>query len=73
MPSARHAVGKDTIARIWRSRGLRSWRADTFKLSTDPDPDFEIEVIDVVGPIEHEAGSEAAAVVEQAVPIRITY
>jgi transposase len=45
--AARHGVGKDTIARIWRSRGLRPWKADTFKLSTDPD--FEDKVIDVVG------------------------
>lgn len=43
----RHGVGKDTVARIWRSRGLRPWRVDTFKLSTDPD--FEAKVIDVVG------------------------
>lgn len=33
----RHGVGKDTVARIWRSRGLRPWRADVYKLSTDPD------------------------------------
>lgn len=43
----RHEVGKDTVARIWRSRRLRPWKADTFKLSTDPD--FEDKVIDVVG------------------------
>lgn len=43
----RHGVGKDTVARIWRTRRLRPWKADTFKLSTDPD--FEDKVIDVVG------------------------
>lgn len=43
----RHGVGKDTVARIWRSRGLRPWRADTYKLSTDPE--FESKVVDVVG------------------------
>ncbi len=43
----RHGVGKDTVARIWRSRGLRPWKVETFKLSTDPD--FEAKVIDVVG------------------------
>jgi hypothetical protein len=32
----RHRVGKDTVARIWRARRLRPWRADTFKLSNDP-------------------------------------
>lgn len=43
----RHGVGKDTIARIWRSRRLRPWKVDTFKLSTDPN--FEDKLIDVVG------------------------
>jgi transposase len=43
----RHGVGKDTVARIWRSRGLRPWKVDTFKLSTDPA--FETKLIDVVG------------------------
>lgn len=43
----RHDVGKDTVARIWRSRRLRPWKVDTFKLSTDPN--FEAKVIDVVG------------------------
>ncbi len=42
----RHGVGKDTIARIWRSRGLRPWKVDTFKLSTDPNS--EDKVIEVV-------------------------
>ena len=45
--AARHGVGKDTVARIWRSRGLRPWRTETFKLSTDPD--FEAKLVDVVG------------------------
>ena len=44
---ARHGVGKDTVARIWRARNLRPWRVNTFKLSTDPD--FEAKLIDVVG------------------------
>ena len=35
--AARHGVGKDTVSRIWNERGLRPWRTDTFKLSTDPD------------------------------------
>ncbi len=43
----RHGVGKDTVARIWRSWGLRPWMVDTFKLSTDPA--FEDKLIDVVG------------------------
>lgn len=43
----RHGVSKDTIARIWKSRRLRPWKTDTFKLSTDPE--FEEKLIDVVG------------------------
>lgn len=43
----RHGVGKDTVARIWVARGLRPWKVDTFKLSTDPD--FETKLVDVVG------------------------
>jgi len=43
----RHGVSKDTIARIWKSRRLRPWKTDTFKLSTDPE--FETKLIDVVG------------------------
>ena len=45
--AARHGVGKDTVARIWRARELRPWRVETFKLSADPD--FEAELTDVVG------------------------
>lgn len=45
--AARHGVGKDTVARIWRARGLRPWRADVFKLSRDPD--FEAKLVDVAG------------------------
>ncbi len=45
--AARHGVGKDTVARIWRARGLRPWRTETFKLSNDPD--FEAKLVDVVG------------------------
>jgi transposase len=44
---ARHGVGKDTVAKIWKARNLRPWRTDTFKLSNDPD--FEAKLVDVVG------------------------
>src|SRR5690606_34080002 len=44
---ARHDVGKDTVARIWKARNLRPWQVDTFKLSNDPD--FEAKLVDVVG------------------------
>lgn len=45
--AARHGIGKDTVARIWRDHGLKPWKVDTFKLSTDPD--FEAKLVDVVG------------------------
>ena len=45
--AARHGVGKDTVARIWRARRLRPWQVDTFKLSNDPN--FEAKLIDLVG------------------------
>jgi transposase len=43
----RLGVGKDTVAHIWRDHGLKPWRTDTFKVSTDPD--FEAKLVDVVG------------------------
>ncbi len=45
--AARHGVGKDIVARVWRERGLRPWLADVFKLSADPQ--FEAKLQDVVG------------------------
>ncbi len=36
-----------TVARIWRRWGLRPWKAETFKFSTDPE--LEAEIRDVVG------------------------
>ncbi len=45
--AARHGVGKDTVARIWRDHNLRPWRVDRFKVSTDPR--FEEKLVDVVG------------------------
>ena len=44
---ARHGVGKDIIARVWRERGLLPWRVDVFKLSNDKN--FEAKLRDVVG------------------------
>lgn len=36
-PDARFIhVSRDTVARIWREYGVRPWRAETFKFSTDP-------------------------------------
>lgn len=45
--AARHGIGKDTVAGIWRARGLRPWRVATFKLSTDPE--FESKLVDIIG------------------------
>ncbi len=45
--AARHGVGKDSVAKLWRDRRLRPWQVDTFKLSNDPS--FEAELVDVVG------------------------
>lgn len=45
--AARHGVGKDSVARLWRARGLRPWMSETFKLSNDPR--FEEKLTDVVG------------------------
>lgn len=45
--AARHGIGKDTVARIWRDHELKPWKVDTFKISNDPD--FEEKLVDVVG------------------------
>ena len=54
---ARHGVGKDVVAKLWRARRLRPWKRATFKVSTDPN--FEAKLVDVVGmymnPPEHAA------------------
>ena len=43
----RSGLSKSTIGRIWRDFGLKPHRADTFKLSTDPQ--FIEKVVDVIG------------------------
>ncbi len=45
--AARHGIGKDTVARIWRDHELKPWKVDTFKISKDPL--FEEKLVDVVG------------------------
>jgi transposase len=45
--AARHGVGKDFVAQVWRARKIRPWRVERFKLSTDPD--FEAKLVDIVG------------------------
>ena len=40
-------IGNATVARAWRDYGVRPWRAETFKFSTDPE--LVAKVTDVVG------------------------
>src|SRR5215218_3764529 len=40
-------VSNFTIATVWRDHGLKPWRAETFKFSTDPQ--LEAKIHDVVG------------------------
>ena len=40
-------VGDATVARAWRRYGIKPWRRETFKFSTDPE--LEAKVRDVVG------------------------
>ena len=40
-------VSHVTVARIWQDHGLKPWKLDTFKVSTDPL--FEEKLVDVVG------------------------
>ena len=43
----RVGISHDTVARIWKDHGLRPWKLDTFKVSSDPH--FEEKLVDVVG------------------------
>jgi transposase len=45
--AARHGISKTTVAEIWRAFGLKPWRADSFKVS--PDPDLVEKIRDLVG------------------------
>jgi hypothetical protein len=36
-----------TVAKTWREYGVKPWKAETFKFSTDPE--LEAKVVDVVG------------------------
>jgi transposase len=46
--AARLGIGKDAVARIWASHGLKPWRVDTFKISNDPE--FEAKLVDRTQP-----------------------
>ncbi len=45
--AAQLGVGDATVARCWRRFGLKPWRRETFKFSTDPE--LEAKVRDVIG------------------------
>ena len=45
--AARLGVDHSTVAEVWKEYGIRPWRAETFKFSTDPE--LEAKVTDVVG------------------------
>jgi transposase len=45
--AARLGVDHSTVAQVWKEYGIRPWRAETFKFSTDPE--LEAKVTDVVG------------------------
>jgi transposase len=40
-------IEHSTVASIWKEYGVRPWRSETFKFSTDPE--LEAKVVDVVG------------------------
>jgi hypothetical protein len=49
------------VREIWRAFGLKPWRADSFKVS--PDPDLVEKIRDLVGlymspPVRHEAPTD---------------
>jgi DDE superfamily endonuclease/Winged helix-turn helix len=45
--AAQLGIGDATVARAWRRYGVKPWRRETFKFSTDPE--LEAKVRDVVG------------------------
>ncbi len=45
--AARVGISHAAVAKIWADHGLKPWKVDTFKISTDPR--FEEKLIDVVG------------------------
>jgi transposase len=45
--AAKHGISHQTVAEIWRAFGLKPWRADSFKVS--PDPQLVEKIRDLVG------------------------
>ena len=44
--AAKHGISHQTVAEIWRAFGLKPWRADSFKVS--PDPELVEKIRDLV-------------------------
>src|SRR3954465_12352161 len=61
-------LSKSTIGRIWRVFGLKPHRAETFKLSTDPQ--FIEKVVDVVGLYHHPPERAVVLCVDEKSPIQ---
>ena len=47
--AARLGIEHSTVAGIWAEYGVKPWKAETFKFSTDPE--LEAKVVDVVGAV----------------------
>jgi hypothetical protein len=46
MGLAKHLeVSNDTVARIWKDHGLQQWKADTLKVSTNPNLEKLVDVV----------------------------
>ena len=45
--AARMGIEHSTVAGIWKEYGVKPWKAETFKFSTDPE--LEAKVVDIVG------------------------
>ena len=43
----RLGIEHSTVAAIWKEYGVKPWKAETFKFSTDPE--LEAKVVDIVG------------------------
>ena len=52
--AAKHHISHQTVAEIWKAFGLKPWRADSFKVS--PDPDLVEKIRDLVGGVHEPPG-----------------
>ena len=53
-------ISNVTVAKIWKRWGIKPWRQETFKFSTDPE--LEAKIRDVVGPVPGPTGEGHRAV-----------